>query len=111
MWGQCGEPRVLPRDHCGARGSPAVPGSEHCARAWLLHWLPTCLPWTFIPFVFIGPIFKLLPLWEALQGAGIQNKMLIKMHKTLLLCKRGANQQDPQRRERRSSTLPTQQLG
>lgn len=40
----------------------------------------------FIPFVFIGPIFKLLPLWEALQGAGIQNKTLIKVHKTLLVC-------------------------
>lgn len=43
------------------------------------------MPSMFISFVFIGPIFKLLPLWEALQGARIQNKTLIKVIKHFAL--------------------------
>lgn len=39
------------------------------------------MPSIFIFFVFIRPIFKLLLLWEALQGARIPNKTLIKVRK------------------------------
>lgn len=72
--------------------------------------LPACLPSMVIAFVFIGAIFKLLPLWEALQGARIQNKTLIKMHKTLLLGRCRRNQWDQRGQEGRGSTSPPQQF-
>ena len=69
----------------GWEDTEAAVGSVCCGPGTALLCLPTCQPSMFISFVFIGPIFKLLPLWEALQGARIQNKTLIKMYKTLLL--------------------------
>lgn len=65
--------------------------SERCTT---LFYLPICLLSMFISFVFIGPIFKLLSLREALQGARNQTKTLIKMHKTLLLGNYRSDQQD-----------------
>lgn len=94
-----------------ALGGPRLPwGLNTVSRAWISLCLPTCLPLMFIPFVFIGPIFKLLPLWKALQGAGIRNKTLIKVHKTLILCSCRNSQQDSRCWEGRNSSLPAQQL-
>lgn len=70
---------------CGSEGSappitPALGGLRLlCAlnivpRARLSLCLPTCLPLMFIPVVFIGPVFRLLPCGKPFRGQGSKIK-------------------------------------